>query len=1056
MLSTPLARPTQSSPSSALGEGMLVVVDPRVDSVDQLVAGIETGAQVLVLDRAEAAIPQITRFLAHHPGFKSLHLIGHGQPGAMQLGAGILDRAELLNYQAAVRSWSAAFESSHFDLLLYGCSVAQGESGQDFLATLHDLTGANIAAAKGAIGQTPSGPNWRLDQQIGQPATPLAVTATAQAQYLGTLATFNVSTTTDLINSIQAALANSEADTINLAAGTTFDLTSAFTGNANVLFPGESTTGPTGLPIITDTFGLTIQSDSAGTRSTIQRSGGNDFRIFAVAEGAILNLTDVIISNGNAVDTTTTFGDDGGGILNVGGTVTITDSEITNNSALDDGGGILNIGIGPTTANPSGVISTMTITGSTISNNRSSFESGSSFNDGGGGIDNDGNLRAGAVGATLTISDSIISGNTATSGSGGGLRAWDGSTLYMYNTQVTGNEASPSNGSGLGVGSENGNVPILTITGSTIDNNFDTGGTQDDSSVTGNITASDIENTGTFTGNTVGTSDALDQVIEGDGGLVVSFVDTSSAAAFVTDEAASVDIGDFGQGTSSAITFTLENTGSNTINLSNLTSADTSLFTVGSLGSTSLASGATTTFTVTPVDTSTIGAITATTISFDTDDTTGAGGISADGTFNFDVTADVLGPTVQVTFDSTTVADEAASVDIGDFGQGSSGSTTFTVTNVGSGDLTLSNLQSADTSKFTVSSFTVSSLAAGASTTFTVTPVDTATLGAIDPTEISFDTNDTSSISSDGVFNFNATADIIDDLSISDGTLGEFSLGDPTTSGGRLELTVSSSSQSQVELLEVTTSGDETALFTILPDDFRPSEFAAEDQFFLFDISSLSAGDTVQFSVDGKAISTNVDTLDTGRFLLEFDLDSDGATDDLSVIVDQVATTLPIGVGTGQTSELELIDLSNESGSLSATFTLYREAQFTNSVGLYKIDDANGTVNGIAPGDANYAQTAIENRVTGIELAVGNQQTGTATGSLDGGALYAPFIVVNSTITNFLSGDGGGEAFFIYTEANSDGFDHVILLGNNTFGFEDLANGGDMDYNDLIFHVEIG
>jgi hypothetical protein len=40
-------------------------------------------------------------------------------------------------------------------------------------------------------------------------------------------------------------------------------------------------------------------------------------------------------------------------------------------------------------------------------------------------------------------------------------------------------------------------------------------------------------------------------------------------------------------------------------------------------------------------------------------------------------------------------------------------------------------------------------------------------------------------------------------------------------------------------------------------------------------------------------------------------------------------------------------------------------------------------------------------------------------------------------------------------EANPDGIDPVRLLGDNTFGFEDLFTGGDLDYNDLIFQVNV-
>ncbi|MEL6165668.1 MAG: DUF4114 domain-containing protein, partial [Cyanobacteria bacterium J06628_3] len=38
--------------------------------------------------------------------------------------------------------------------------------------------------------------------------------------------------------------------------------------------------------------------------------------------------------------------------------------------------------------------------------------------------------------------------------------------------------------------------------------------------------------------------------------------------------------------------------------------------------------------------------------------------------------------------------------------------------------------------------------------------------------------------------------------------------------------------------------------------------------------------------------------------------------------------------------------------------------------------------------------------------------------------------------------------------ANSDNFDHIKLLDNKTFGFEDLPNGGDQDFNDIITRLK--
>ncbi|MBD2562466.1 DUF4114 domain-containing protein [Nostoc linckia FACHB-391] len=39
--------------------------------------------------------------------------------------------------------------------------------------------------------------------------------------------------------------------------------------------------------------------------------------------------------------------------------------------------------------------------------------------------------------------------------------------------------------------------------------------------------------------------------------------------------------------------------------------------------------------------------------------------------------------------------------------------------------------------------------------------------------------------------------------------------------------------------------------------------------------------------------------------------------------------------------------------------------------------------------------------------------------------------------------------------ANTLKANQIRLLGNNAFGFEDLANGGDKDYNDLIDRVNL-
>lgn len=146
--------------------------------------------------------------------------------------------------------------------------------------------------------------------------------------------------------------------------------------------------------------------------------------------------------------------------------------------------------------------------------------------------------------------------------------------------------------------------------------------------------------------------------------------------------------------------------------------------------------------------------------------------------------------------------------------------------------------------------------------------------------------------------------------------------------------------------------------------------------------------------------------------------------------------------GTFLQDKVDIVNLSNQAGALAATFTVQSDAAYKNTVGFYTVDDAlTGRVGNLLPTDAGYAQAAISRAVTSI-----NSVSGTAvvnSQNLAGGTILAPYIIAN-----------GAATYFAYIGANSDKVDHIKLLGDNRFGFEDLAGGGDRDYNDVILGVK--
>ena len=205
----------------------------------------------------------------------------------------------------------------------------------------------------------------------------------------------------------------------------------------------------------------------------------------------------------------------------------------------------------------------------------------------------------------------------------------------------------------------------------------------------------------------------------------------------------------------------------------------------------------------------------------------------------------------------------------------------------------------------------------------------------------------------------------------------------------------------------------------------------------------------------------------TGNFTLAWTDDNGNSSGfkDFVVNIQPTDTPLPLGTNLQDQQQGEVLDLTSvdSTKTVQADFVVYREAAYNNFVGFYKIADSQGTIidpltgMSLKPGDSGYTEAAIKNRVARIDLQAANQSTTTINGVFQGGSIFAPFIVVNGSpdqlLDNNISSDPA--VYFAYLGANSDGIDHIRLLGNNTFGFEDLPGGGDLDYNDIILRVNL-
>ncbi|MBF2050378.1 MAG: DUF4347 domain-containing protein [Elainella sp. C42_A2020_010] len=169
-------------PSHTLLTQTLVVIDPTVASSSSLAAGVLADASAIVLNPNEDGMLQITEALQARPWITDLHILSHGAPGVLYLGNTQLSLETLDRYAQLLQTWFANPEST---LVLYGCQVATGDAGEEFLARLYTLTKANIAASTSLTGSASLGGNWRFEARLGNPNLFLPFEPAVLADYNG-------------------------------------------------------------------------------------------------------------------------------------------------------------------------------------------------------------------------------------------------------------------------------------------------------------------------------------------------------------------------------------------------------------------------------------------------------------------------------------------------------------------------------------------------------------------------------------------------------------------------------------------------------------------------------------------------------------------------------------------------------------------------------------------------------------------------------------------------------------------------------------------------------
>ncbi len=185
------------------GPRSLVLVDGGMAGADQLASAIAAsrpGAGIVILDPQADGISELERLLGQYQDLERIELFSHGNQDGLSLG----DRYFAFGDDQWLARLAGALNGALVaggDLLLQGCDLAAGQSGQEALAWLAQNASIDVAASSDLTGSAVAGGDWTLEFTTGEVAF---VTANGLEHWEGVLLTPTAATGSSLIEETTA------------------------------------------------------------------------------------------------------------------------------------------------------------------------------------------------------------------------------------------------------------------------------------------------------------------------------------------------------------------------------------------------------------------------------------------------------------------------------------------------------------------------------------------------------------------------------------------------------------------------------------------------------------------------------------------------------------------------------------------------------------------------------------------------------------------------------------------------------------------------------------
>lgn len=132
----------------------IVFINSAFPNCETLVQKVIPEARVIVIGSEDDGVKEITKIL-DASNCQEVHIISRGYPGCLYLGNSEISLGNLTKYAPELQSWFDSNipipDSSSPYLSLYGCNLAAGDVGEEFITKLNQITRAKIAASTRAM-----------------------------------------------------------------------------------------------------------------------------------------------------------------------------------------------------------------------------------------------------------------------------------------------------------------------------------------------------------------------------------------------------------------------------------------------------------------------------------------------------------------------------------------------------------------------------------------------------------------------------------------------------------------------------------------------------------------------------------------------------------------------------------------------------------------------------------------------------------------------------------------------------------------------------------------